>query len=125
MPRGLICKSFVCAAAIAAAGCAVRSDPSAQANGSVVPGTIGIAVKSEGPRVVVTTVGRAGAAASAGLRVGDVIVRYNGEPIADARHFERLVLESSPGSVARVEFVREGSERTVELRVDEIVCCEV
>lgn len=87
---------------------------------SVVPGTIGVAVREENAKVVVAAVGRAGPAAQSGVRVGDVVVRYNGEEVRGARHFYRLVVDSPPGSVARLELVREGTRRFVEVPVEQL-----
>ena len=52
---------------------------------------------------------------AAGLRPGDVIVAFNGQPIADPSQFSRLVADSRIGSTATIRALRNG--RTVELRV--------
>lgn len=86
--------------------------------GSVVPGTIGVVVERAGDVVVVSAVGRA--AQRAGIRVGDRVVRYNGEPISDVRQFERLVLDSVPGHFAHIDVLRDGTMHSVELPVVQI-----
>ncbi len=86
--------------------------------GSVVPGTIGVAVERSGDAVVVDAVGRA--AERAGVRVGDRIARYNGEPISGVRQFERLVLESVPGRVAHIEVWRDGTMHSVDVPIEQI-----
>jgi S1-C subfamily serine protease len=85
---------------------------------SVVPGTIGVLVRQESSNVVVADVAR-GSAAS-GVRVGDVVLRYNCEAVVSPRQFYRLVVDSAPGSVARLEVVREGAVRTLEVPVREL-----
>src|SRR5689334_10288775 len=65
---------------------------------SPVPATIGAAVRADAKRVVVSDVGEP--ARSAGLQAGDVVIAYNGVHITDVLQFERLVLESDPGSRA-------------------------
>ena len=94
--------------------------PPAAGETSVVPGTIGVAVQRSAEGVVVSAVGTGSPAARAGLKVGDRVVRYNGEDVNDVREFERLVLESEPGSVARVEVVRGGAARTLDVRVEQV-----
>jgi S1-C subfamily serine protease len=82
---------------------------------SVVPGTIGVMVRQDGSAVVVSAV-RKGSAA----RVGDVVLRYNGAPVASPREFYRLVVDSAPGSRARLEVLRDGAARTLEVPVQEL-----
>lgn len=83
---------------------------------SVVPGTISVMVRQANNKVVVSGVGKD----SAAVRVGDVVVRYNGEAVTSARQFYRLVLDSRPGSRARLELERDGAPRVVELPVREL-----
>jgi S1-C subfamily serine protease len=83
--------------------------------GSVVPGTIGVTVRQAGPAVVVSAV-RNGSE----LRVGDVVLRYNGETVGSPRQFYRLMVDSVPGSRVRLEVLREGNERTLEVPVREL-----
>ncbi len=51
-----------------------------------------------------------GPAAVAGLRAGDVVVRFGGEPVADARDLHFLVSEAEPGREIPVRCIREGQE---------------
>ncbi len=57
------------------------------AEDSLVPGTSGVIVRPDPSGVVVSAVGPRGPAARSGVRVGDVVVRYNGEPISTPRQF--------------------------------------
>jgi len=92
----------------------------ARAEDSLVPGTIGIIVHPDPSGVVVSAVGARGPAARSGVRVGDVVVRYNGEPISTPRQFYRLMVDSRPGSVAQLELRREGTVRIVEVPVEQL-----
>ena len=85
---------------------------------SVVPGTIGVSVRQEGSNVIVAAVGKDSTASE--MRVGDVVVRYNGEAVTSARQFYRLVIDSAPGSLARLEVMREGALRSLEVPVREL-----
>jgi S1-C subfamily serine protease len=117
----------LCAAGVLAllAGCAQpeaaapQAEP-APAEDSLVPGTIGIMVRPDPSGVIVSAIGARGPAARSGVRVGDVVVRYNGEPISSPRQFYRLMLDSRPGSVAQLELRREGAVRVLDVPVDQL-----
>jgi S1-C subfamily serine protease len=98
---------------MALAGCAQA--PVEALEESVVPGTIGVTVRQDGGAVVVSAVRKGGDVA-----VGDVVLRYNGEAVSSPRQFYRLVFDSLPGSVARLEVLREGAPRTLEVPVREL-----
>jgi S1-C subfamily serine protease len=87
---------------------------------SVVPGTIGVVVREVESRVVIAAVGKDSPAAQSGVRVGDLVVRYNGEAVASPRHFYRLVVDSPPGSVARLEVLRAGTPQVLEVPVEQL-----
>jgi S1-C subfamily serine protease len=87
---------------------------------SVVPGSIGVTVGQEHASVVVTGVRNNGPAAAAGVRVGDVVLRFNGEPVSASRQFYRLIVDSAPGSVVRLELVRGGAVEVVDVPVGEL-----
>lgn len=87
---------------------------------SVVPGTIGVVVREMHSRVVIAAVGKDSPAAQSGVRVGDQVVRYNGEPVANPRHFYRLVVDSPPGTVARLEVLRAGTPQVLEVPVEQL-----
>jgi S1-C subfamily serine protease len=101
-------------AVAAGAGCA-----SAPAEDSLLPGTIGVAVVRQNDALVVAAV-RPGSAAASRVRVGDVVRSYNGVAVASEREFNRLVLDSSPGTRARLEVARDGALHSIELPVNEI-----
>jgi S1-C subfamily serine protease len=46
----------------------------------------------------------------AGLRPGDVIVKFNGVPVKDASHLKRLVLQQPGGAEVEIEALR-GNQR--------------
>lgn len=94
--------------------------PEAPARDSLLPGSIGIAVQGSPSGLVVAAVKRDGDAAAAGVRAGDVVLRYNGARVSNLRQFNRLVIGSPPGSVARVELLRDGDTHRVEVPVREL-----
>lgn len=65
----------------------------------------------------VSKVEAGGPAYEAGLRVGDVIVSYNGEKVLDGRHLERLVRATSAGSEVQVGLLRAAQPMSVPVRL--------
>lgn len=59
-------------------------------------------------------------AARAGMKVGDVIVRYNGEPLGPVlpnRHLRGLIVDTEVGRAVPVEVLRDGRRETLTLRI--------
>jgi S1-C subfamily serine protease len=99
--------------------CTVASAPAQNpSDESLLPGSIGILVTGEAKKVIVTGVSEQ--AEEAGLREGDVILRYNGIEVRDAREFNRLVLDSKPRSTARVELLRDGAVHVLGVPVRQL-----
>jgi serine protease Do len=67
----------------------------------------------------VSSVAPGSAAEKAGLKRGDVIKSFNGQPIHDFNALRNHVADSEPGSNAAVVVVRDGSEKTVTVKLDE------
>jgi Do/DeqQ family serine protease len=67
---------------------------------------------------VIYQMSRASAAYRAGLRPGDVIVRFNGEPIDDPTELVRLLADAPIGSTARIEVVRDGRRREFQVPIE-------
>jgi S1-C subfamily serine protease len=59
------------------------------------------------------------AADRAGLKRGDVIQSFNGQPVHDTNSLRNRVAETAPGSTADVTIVRDGSEKHVSVKLDE------
>ena len=112
--------AFAVVLAMTLAACAgVERAASQPRYNSLLPGTIGVAVENRGADIVVIAVGTA--AARAGVREGDRVVRCNGESVESARVFERQVLDSRPGSVMRLEIRRGDETRILDLPVEEML----
>ena len=72
----------------------------------------------EGVRgAVVARMRRGSEAYRAGIRPGDVIVRFNSVTVEDPGHFLRLLADSDIGSTATIGIVREGERMNVKVRL--------
>jgi Do/DeqQ family serine protease len=69
--------------------------------------------------VVVNSVTSGSAADKAGMKRGDVIKSFNGQPVQDTNSLRNRVAESVPGSNATVVVIRDGSEKTLTVKLDE------
>jgi serine protease Do len=94
-------------------GVGVSRDPItkelAQAMG--LPGTSG---------ALLSTVTSGGPAEKAGLQPGDVIVEFNGRPVADNESLVNLVVNTKPGTTVPVTVFRQKQRRTLNVTVDEL-----
>jgi serine protease Do len=101
-------------------------------NGKVVRGRIGVTV-TQVPRedyeefglktrsgAIVASVAANGAAAKAGVEPGDVIVQYNGRPVANSDELVKMVVGTKPGTNVQVKVLRNKQEKSLNLTVDEL-----
>jgi S1-C subfamily serine protease len=103
------------------AGCAPQPpEVVAPAPNGLLPGSIGVLARQQADGLVVAALQSEGPAASAGVRPGDIVLLYNGVPVSSLREFNRRVLDTPPGSTARVEVLRDGERRVLEIPVREL-----
>jgi serine protease Do len=100
--------------------------------GKVVRGRIGVsisAVPQEGfedfglkarAGAIVAAVTPGGAAAKAGLEPGDVVIQFNGRPIAKTDDLQKMVVSTKPGTTVPIRVLRNKQERTLNVTVDEL-----
>jgi serine protease Do len=69
--------------------------------------------------VIVSAVTPDSAADRAGVKRGDVITTFNGQPVQDYNSLRNRVADLAPGSSATVGIVRDGSEKTLNVKLDE------
>jgi serine protease Do len=69
---------------------------------------------------LVAAVTEDGPAAKAGLQVGDVIVGFDGRPVADSRVLPRVVADTPVGKTASVEFVRNGQKQSTRVTIEKL-----
>jgi serine protease Do len=68
---------------------------------------------------VVSGVETGSAAEHAGVKRGDVIKSFNGQPVDDTNSLRNRVAAAAPGSAAKVVVLRDGSERELTVQLDE------
>lgn len=68
---------------------------------------------------IVTDVQAKGSAERAGLRRGDVVVRFDGRDVMDSGQLRNLVAQSSIGSKHRLDLIRDGKQYQADLIVQE------
>jgi len=61
-----------------------------------------------------------GPAANAGLQRGDLLIELDGEPVTDAGDLQQLMVHERIGREVRAVVLRDGSQRTVTLVLDEL-----
>jgi len=58
-------------------------------------------------------------AEKAGLKTGDVIVKFNGEKVTDPSHLKNIVSSTAPGNNSKVIIVRDGDWKTFNVELEE------
>jgi serine protease Do len=102
--------------------------------GKVIRGRIGVQVATQpltksvaeahglpgAEGAVVSIVTEGGPAAKAGLRPGDVITEYNGEPVKDSAELVAKVVQTKPGTTVRLTVYRNKKPQTVNVTIEEL-----
>jgi serine protease Do len=68
--------------------------------------------------VEVSSVAEGGPADKAGIKQGDVVLEYNGQPVEGMTQFQRLVRETPAGRQVKVEVWRNGAAQTLMATVE-------
>ncbi|MXZ73464.1 MAG: PDZ domain-containing protein [Acidobacteria bacterium] len=101
-------------------------------DGKVTRGVIGVGI-ADVPRegyevlgldepngVAISAVNDGGPADDAGMRPGDVIVAYNGEPVTNTEDLQGRVVATAPGTVVPIEIVRDLERMTLDVTIGEL-----
>jgi serine protease Do len=103
-----------------------------RANGRVRRAVIGVQIQTVDPTmaaalklaqpwgVIVADLDPTGSAAGAGVRVGDVILKVDGRPVADVRQFALNLYRHPIGSTAALELVRDDHRLELPVAVTEL-----
>lgn len=99
---------------------AVRTLEDIVAFGRVVRGWLGLEAQSITPQlaqayglsstngILVTRIYNKGPAHRAGLQPGDVLTKFNDEPVGNGRRSQQQIAQSRPGDTISIEFIRNG-----------------
>lgn len=68
---------------------------------------------------IVSRVETGSAAERAGLKRGDVITSFNGQPVRDTNSLRNRVADTTPGGAAKVTVIRDGRDRELSVTLDE------
>jgi serine protease Do len=100
-------------------------------SGKVTRAQLGVTVQSVTPEMaeslglkhstgaIVSSVTDGSAADKAGVKRGDVIESFNGQPVHDTNTLRNRVADAGPGSSADVVLLRDGSEKRLTVKLDE------
>lgn len=100
-------------------------------HGKVVRGWLGVVIQDLTPQLskamnlkvtggaIVSEVEAGGPADKAGIKRGDVIVKFNNQKVEDVSHLRNMVALTPSGSKVKVEIIRDGETKTVEVIVGE------
>lgn len=100
--------------------------------GKVTRGVIGVAIGDVQPEdyevlglpehggISVGEVSRGGPADQAGIEPGDVIVRFDGEPVGETRELQNRVVATAPGTTVPIEIVRAGEPMILDVTIGEL-----
>jgi serine protease Do len=99
--------------------------------GKVVRGFLGVTIQDITPElaesfklkdtkgVIVPDVTPDSAAAKAGLKAGDIVTAFDGQPVEKAAEFQRRVAMKKPGSEAEITVLRDGKKQTLTAKLEE------
>ncbi len=67
--------------------------------------------------VLLSAVVEGGPAERAGLRVGDVVVKFNGKPVDSPNDLQRLVAQADENQTVTLRIIRNGSKKRIKVRM--------
>jgi serine protease Do len=127
----------------AGVGFAIPSDmiqgfvPTLSKGGAITRGFLGVAIQDlndtlatqfqvhDTKGALVSQVNNDTPASKAGLKSGDVIVRYDGKPINDTRELRKLVAATTPESKVAMVIMRDGKEKSLDVTVGKLPAKEL
>jgi len=101
-------------------------------HGKVVRGWLGVGIQELNPGlaksfgyegtngVLISDVMEDSPAEEAGLKAGDIILRYDGKPVTSIHELRSKVASTSPGTKVKVEVFRDGKKRTITVKIGEL-----
>jgi C-terminal processing protease CtpA/Prc len=90
-------------------------------SGEMAYGGLGVEIEERERGVLVTWVQPDGPAFNAGWKKGDLILSYDGRPVAGAYHLRRMVNETTPGTSVMLEVERDNAPVIASVTVGEMM----
>ncbi len=102
------------------------------AHGKVIRGRIGVTIQNVNQALadsfglgkpmgaLVSSVEKGSPAEKAGIEPGDVIVKFDGKEVPDSAQLPARVAEMKPGATAKLEIIRKGSTKELNVTVGEL-----
>ncbi len=96
-------------------------------NGHVTRGYLGVMIQDLSPELaeqfkmdngkgsIVTQLGKDSPAGKSGIKIGDVIVKFNGKEITNTRQLRNTVADTDPNSKVDLIVIRDGKEKTINV----------
>ena len=108
---------FVCAAAFTALVSPIRNNVRTVARTAVVKSYIGVdGFQDTDHGVIFESVSAPGGPADqAGLVGGDVILKFDGQPVQNEDQIDEIMARTPPGKTVEVEYLRDGEKKTTKL----------
>jgi serine protease Do len=106
--------------------------PDLEAKGKVTRGWLGVMIQKVTPEIaeslqltdqkgaLVADVMKDGPAQTAGVKVGDVIVEFDGQPVKDSTELPRLVARTAVGKTVPLTVIRDKATKTLTVTVGEL-----
>jgi serine protease Do len=106
--------------------------PELQEKGKVTRGWLGVLIQKVTPEIaesmelddphgaLVADVMKDGPAAAAGIKVGDVIVEFDGKPVKDSNELPRMVARTAIGQSVTLKVLRGGKAEMVTVKIGEL-----
>ena len=98
--------------------------------GKVIRGWLGIYIEDLSPEiarkfgvkqgVLITKVIKDSPAEKGGLKSGDVIVEFNGNPVKSVSDLQLKVINTKPGEKVRIKVIRDGREKVLTVEIDQM-----
>ena len=102
-------------------------------SGSVARGWLGVGIQNLTPElaqtlefekvdgVLVNSVDSKTPAHEGGIRRGDIILQFDGNPVPGSKHFQKMVADTKIGRSVQVKVFREGEEKAFKITIGKLV----
>ena len=102
-------------------------------NGKVERGWLGVGIQPVTPElatsfntsymkgsVIVNVVNNKAPALAAGIKQGDIITQFDGQPLSGTKNFQQLVINTRIGKTVPLKVIRDGNEKTLSVKIGKL-----